>query len=103
VQTVIPLPENTAVKITVAHYYTPKGRIVEGNGLTPDVVVEPKDKNMSLEGTLDIAKDNQLQAGVDFLKKELAKKYVGARFIEPAGAMNGALTTPNSSTSTNGK
>jgi carboxyl-terminal processing protease len=72
VQTVIPLPDNAAIKITIAHYYTPKGRIVEGSGLTPDIVVEPKDKNMSLEGTLDIAKDNQLQTGVEFLKKELS-------------------------------
>jgi hypothetical protein len=27
---------------------------------------------MSLEGTPDIAQDNQLQAGIDFLKKELS-------------------------------
>jgi len=38
----------------------------------PDIAVEPKDKTVSLEGTLDIVKDNQLQTGVEFLKKELS-------------------------------
>jgi carboxyl-terminal processing protease len=84
VQTVVPLPDNAAVKITIAHYYTPKGRIVEGKGLPPDVEVKQaevkqKENDLSPEETpetktnLDITKDNQLQAGFNLLKGKLAK------------------------------
>lgn len=40
VQTVIPLPGNTAVKITTAKYYTPSGKSIQANGIEPDMVVE---------------------------------------------------------------
>jgi carboxyl-terminal processing protease len=40
VQTVLPLPNNTAVKLTTARYYTPSGRSIQAKGITPDIVVE---------------------------------------------------------------
>jgi carboxyl-terminal processing protease len=40
VQTVIPLSNNTAVKLTTARYYTPNGRSIQAKGIEPDVVVE---------------------------------------------------------------
>ncbi|HTY02353.1 MAG TPA: S41 family peptidase [Rhodocyclaceae bacterium] len=40
VQTVIPLSNNTAVKLTTARYYTPSGRSIQAKGIEPDVVVE---------------------------------------------------------------
>jgi len=40
VQTVLPLPGNTAIKITTARYYTPKGRSIQAKGIEPDVEVE---------------------------------------------------------------
>ena len=39
VQTVLPLPGNTAIKITTARYYTPKGRSIQAKGIEPDVEV----------------------------------------------------------------
>ncbi len=41
VQNVIPLEDGSGVKLTVALYYTPKGRTIQGLGITPDKVVEP--------------------------------------------------------------
>ncbi|MGD8379067.1 MAG: S41 family peptidase [Gammaproteobacteria bacterium] len=41
VQTVIPLPEGQAIKITTARYFTPSGRSIQARGITPDVVVNP--------------------------------------------------------------
>ncbi len=73
VQTVIPLPENAALKLTVAHYYTPKGRVIEENGLVPDVPVEQKDKDWMLEERLDPSKDSQLQRALEILKESLSK------------------------------
>ena len=40
VQTVLPLPGNTAIKLTTARYYTPNGRAIQAKGITPDILVE---------------------------------------------------------------
>lgn len=40
VQTVLPLDEQTGIKITTALYYTPDGRSIQAKGITPDVVVD---------------------------------------------------------------
>lgn len=40
VQTVIPLSETTAVKLTTALYYTPKGRSIQAKGIKPDIIVQ---------------------------------------------------------------
>jgi carboxyl-terminal processing protease len=41
VQTIFPMSNNTAVKITTARYFTPSGRSIQAEGIEPDVVVEP--------------------------------------------------------------
>ena len=41
VQTVIPLEDGSALKLTTAKYYTPKGRSIQAEGIKPDIVVEP--------------------------------------------------------------
>lgn len=43
VQTILPLPDNQAVKLTTARYYTPSGRSIQAKGITPDIVVEDAD------------------------------------------------------------
>jgi len=40
VQTVLPLGEERAIKLTTARYYTPKGRSIQAQGIVPDIVVE---------------------------------------------------------------
>jgi carboxyl-terminal processing protease len=40
VQTIMPLGNNTAIKLTTARYYTPGGRSIQALGVTPDVIVE---------------------------------------------------------------
>ena len=40
VQSVIPLDDGSALKLTIARYYTPSGRSIQEHGITPDVVVE---------------------------------------------------------------
>ncbi len=41
VQTIMPLGNNTAIKLTTARYYTPNGRSIQAVGITPDVTSEP--------------------------------------------------------------
>ena len=40
VQTILPLGNGTAIKLTTARYYTPGGRSIQATGITPDIVVE---------------------------------------------------------------
>jgi carboxyl-terminal processing protease len=40
VQTIMPLGNNTAIKLTTARYYTPSGRSIQALGITPDIMVE---------------------------------------------------------------
>ena len=40
VQTILPLGNNTAIKLTTARYYTPNGRSIQAKGITPDILVD---------------------------------------------------------------
>jgi carboxyl-terminal processing protease len=40
VQNVIELPDASALKLTIARYYTPKGRSIQAEGIDPDVVID---------------------------------------------------------------
>jgi carboxyl-terminal processing protease len=40
VQTIFPLGDGSAVRLTTAKYYTPKGRSIQGDGVAPDITVE---------------------------------------------------------------
>jgi carboxyl-terminal processing protease len=40
VQTILPLTENTALKLTTARYYTPSGRSIQAEGIIPDIELE---------------------------------------------------------------
>ncbi|MFD0725855.1 S41 family peptidase [Lysobacter brunescens] len=42
VQTVLPLDNGDAVKLTTARYYTPSGRSIQARGIEPDVVLKPE-------------------------------------------------------------
>jgi carboxyl-terminal processing protease len=66
VQTVRDLANGGAVKLTVAHYLTPKSRVIDGKGLTPDILV-PMDPKLQA----DKKTDKQLQAAITALKGKL--------------------------------
>jgi carboxyl-terminal processing protease len=40
VQTILPINDTRAVKLTTARYYTPSGRSIQAEGIVPDIVVE---------------------------------------------------------------
>ena len=47
VQTIIPLPGSTAIKLTTARYFTPSGRSIQAKGIVPDIAVEETPNGMS--------------------------------------------------------
>ena len=93
VQTVIPLGDGRAVKLTTARYFTPNGRSIQAEGIVPDIIVEPAEirryqlrdrvREEDLEGHLeqasessespvepeeDVTDDNQLYEALNVLK-----------------------------------
>lgn len=40
VQTIVPLKNDAAIKLTTARYYTPKGRSIQAEGIDPDITLE---------------------------------------------------------------
>jgi len=93
VQTVIPLSDGSALRLTTSRYLTPLGQEIHGKGVTPDIIVEDgnielaqkeeagsgkpeevfgkledKDKKPSEVKELDYKSDNQIARAVDILK-----------------------------------
>jgi carboxyl-terminal processing protease len=94
VQTVIPLGDGSALRLTTSHYFTPSGKIIHGKGVTPDILVEAKvdsdtkveqvktikpdeifkiiesgdKKNKSSQDTFDYKSDPQIMRAVDTLR-----------------------------------
>ncbi len=93
VQTVIPLSDGSALRLTTSKYFTPSGREIHGKGIVPDIVVEEgrielvetaepkaqkpqeifeqiekKEKPEKEEAVKEYTADNQLMRAVDVLK-----------------------------------
>jgi carboxyl-terminal processing protease len=47
VQTILPLDDHSALRLTTARYYTPAGRSIQAVGITPDVDVEPPKETLA--------------------------------------------------------
>jgi carboxyl-terminal processing protease len=82
VQTIIPLEGRGALRLTTALYYTPSGRSIQGEGITPDVVVS-------------VPKNQQVANAVISFESDL----YGA--LKNGGSLSPALT-PGSATSSRG-
>ncbi|MBU1888087.1 MAG: S41 family peptidase, partial [Candidatus Omnitrophica bacterium] len=91
VQTVVPMSDGSAVRLTTSKYFTPSGRSIHGEGIMPDIVVEYKDQPKEdekkdndslkmLEGLIEVEKtaeekeedkkkeyDNQVVSAIDVL------------------------------------
>jgi len=94
VQTVIPLNDGSALRLTTSKYFTPLGKVIHGNGVIPDIVVEAgkieitdnkeelktekaedvfeeiekKEMQGKEDKTKEYKSDNQLMRAVDILK-----------------------------------
>ncbi len=64
VQTILPLNNGSAIKLTTARYYTPNGRSIQNKGITPDIVVA--------EATVTQADEQKLEIHEANLEKHLA-------------------------------
>src|SRR5205823_13318449 len=71
VQTIMPLGNNTAIKLTTARYYTPSGRSIQALGITPDILVEDPTDTLTRVREADL--ERHLENGKAEMKKEAEK------------------------------
>jgi len=87
VQTIIPLSDDSGLRLTTARYFTPKGRSIQAKGITPDIVVErlelPKEAEKSdslhlrekdLENHFEVADKDAPKDGKKDDKKDVKKE-----------------------------
>jgi carboxyl-terminal processing protease len=81
VQTVMPLSDGHAIKLTTSKYFTPSGESIHGRGITPDVVVDKKEAGQGAsedddEATSaargDVKSDYELRLALGMLKEKRA-------------------------------
>jgi len=66
VQTVMPLSNGRAIKLTTSHYYTPSGDSIHGQGITPDVIVDGGGLEDMLAGT----REHHTESGAALLQSD---------------------------------
>jgi len=59
VQTIIPLKDGSALRLTTSRYFLPGGKAINGIGIEPDIAIEPDSNPLN---------DAQLEKTIDFLK-----------------------------------
>lgn len=67
VQQVVPLTDGSAVKLTIAKYFTPNGNDIHETGIEPDVTVELPEE-LEYEPVIQESEDTQLQKAIEVLK-----------------------------------
>ncbi len=65
VQQLFPMTDGTMVKLTIAEYFTPKGRNIDGTGIVPDVEVEYVYDETNPEA------DNQMEKAMELLRSQV--------------------------------
>ena len=67
VQRIFGLPDGSAVKLTIARYFTPSGTSIHGYGITPNHIVEMDSTYTARIAALDISEDVQLLKAVEVI------------------------------------
>lgn len=96
VQTILPLSESRAVKLTTALYFTPDGRSIQAEGIAPDILVErakvttydnaPRVTEADLSGHLDNANGN------NGAKKSTSSRKLSSELLSSDNQLYEALT-----------
>ena len=74
VQTIIPLSDDSGLRLTTARYFTPNGRSIQAKGITPDIVVEQKE----------LAPQQKKSEGMHLREKDLENHFETEGKKEPA-------------------
>jgi carboxyl-terminal processing protease len=84
VQTIMPLGNNTAIKLTTARYYTPGGRSIQALGIKPDILVEDPSDTITRVREADLTRHlNNSQAKAEEKKGDAAAPKAKPAPIQP--------------------
>ncbi|MDU6358572.1 MAG: S41 family peptidase [Clostridiales bacterium] len=70
VQTIMPLTDGSAIKVTTSQYFTPSGVCIQGEGIEPDYKVDLVPELM-IKAKLEYNEDLQLQKAVEVLREQI--------------------------------
>ncbi len=70
VQTIVPMKDGSALKLTIARYYTPAGESIQARGIIPDIVVEYAKPVVGDEGKLKQLREKDLKGHIEGDKEE---------------------------------
>jgi carboxyl-terminal processing protease len=98
VQTILPLDDESALRLTTARYFTPNGRSIQAVGITPDMVVEPPKPTLAAlelpgEGTAD---EDEIRES-DLLHHFQNNQAHPANHKSPSGSPDSTPRTPGTS------
>ena len=65
VQTILPLKDNNALKLTTALYYTPNGRSIQAEGIEPDILVEETYEQGEEDKAFEFVREEDLQGHLE--------------------------------------
>jgi carboxyl-terminal processing protease len=76
VQTIMPLSDGSALRLTTARYYTPSGKVIQENGIQPDIIIErtPVDELKKEDGKQEETKEKTRLRR--FLREKDLKKHL---------------------------
>jgi len=96
VQTIMPLGNNTAIKLTTARYYTPGGRSIQALGIKPDLVVEDPTDTLTRVREADLTRhlNNPEESKAEAKKPEEKKDASQAAKIKPQQPISPAEMKP---------
>ncbi len=84
VQTVIPLRDGQALKLTTSLYFTPSGTSIHERGLEPDITIGPTDGDRARRGPVAPLKDAAVLTALQYLKDRGLGTHYAA--VKPASA-----------------
>lgn len=65
VQTIVPIDNSTALKLTTARYYTPSGRSIQAHGIEPDIELERGEVKIDQDRAIEPLKEANLRGHLD--------------------------------------
>lgn len=74
VQTILPLNDSTALKLTTARYYTPAGRSIQNEGIVPDILLKEEGVSDEETSALSIISEADLEGHLESENKEANKQ-----------------------------
>jgi carboxyl-terminal processing protease len=74
VQTILPLNDSTALKLTTARYYTPLGRSIQSEGIVPDILLKVEGAANEESSALSIISESDLEGHLENENQEANKK-----------------------------